>query len=71
MNINWNLVRNLPLALALVLPLAACEKEGPTERAGEEIDQSADQAAEHAEGAAERAGEAAEEAGDRIERTTQ
>jgi hypothetical protein len=71
MSINWNLVRNVPLALALAIPLAACEQEGPAERAGEQIDQSAEQAADQAENAAERAGEAAEEAGDRVRSGTQ
>jgi predicted small lipoprotein YifL len=67
---NWTLIRNVPLALALVLSLAACEREGPAEQAGEQIDQSVEQATEQAEGAAEQAGEAAEEAGEKIEHST-
>lgn len=71
MQIDWNRVRNAPLALALVLSMAACEQQGPAEQAGEQVDQAAEQAAEQAESAAERVGEAAEETGDKMKSGTQ
>jgi len=43
-------------AMAMMLTLSACEKEGPAERAGEEIDQGM-----------ERAGDAVEDAADEVE----
>jgi hypothetical protein len=52
--------RKLALALLLglgTLSLAACEDEGPAERAGESVDN-----------AAERAGEALEDAGEKVQR---
>jgi hypothetical protein len=71
MKIDWNIFRNLSLALALMLPLAACEQEGPMERAGEQIDETTGQITEEAETATEEAGEAIEEAGDRMGGGTQ
>lgn len=62
MKINWKLVRNVPLALAVLIPLAACEQQGPAEQAGEQVDETMEQAAEQAEGAAEQAGQEMEEA---------
>lgn len=56
---------------ATSLTLAACEKEGPAERAGKAIDQSAEQIGEKVENAADKAGEALERAGDKIEEKTE
>lgn len=50
----------LACAAALALFLAACEKEGPAERAGEKIDEAAEKAADSAEDAADRVEEAVE-----------
>ena len=71
MNINWYIVRNFLLALALVMPLVACEAEGPMEQTGEQVDEAVEKARNHAENASEQAGEAAEEAGDKIKRSTE
>ena len=37
-----NLLTKSLLAMFLTLPLAACEPEGPAERAGEQLDEAAD-----------------------------
>jgi hypothetical protein len=71
-------------ALVLALGLSACEREGPAERAGEQIDEAAERAGEalEPEGPAERAGEqmdraieqggeAVEDAGDKAKEKTQ
>jgi vacuolar-type H+-ATPase subunit H len=52
----------LPLLAALAL--IACEKEGPAERAGKQIDEAMTEAQEGLEAAAEEAADAAEELGD-------
>lgn len=73
------------LALALLLPLlSACEREGPAERAGEQIDEAVEQIRDPDQGPAERTGEridetiekakeetgeAIEQAGETLERT--
>lgn len=54
-------------AALLTVMLSACEREGPAERAGEEIDRTTEQAGEAMEKAGERAGEAMEEAGERMQ----
>ena len=56
---------------AASLILAACEKEGPAERAGKAIDQSAERIGEKVENATDKAGETIERAGDKIEEKTQ
>ncbi len=56
---------------AASLVLAACEKEGPAERAGKAIDESAERIGEKVENATDRAGDAIERAGDKIEDKTQ
>lgn len=50
------------LAAGLLLGLAACEKEGPMERAGEEVDEAVDSVREGGENAANRADDAIDEA---------
>lgn len=47
---------------ALAVALAACEKEGPAERAGKEIDQAVEKAGDKVEEAKEKAREALEDA---------
>jgi hypothetical protein len=59
------------IALAtLMLLLTACEKEGPAEQAGENIDQAAEQIQEKAEAAGDKAAGTMEQAGDKIEDAT-
>jgi hypothetical protein len=53
-------------SLLAALLLAGCEREGPMERAGEQIDESAAEAGEKVDEAAENAGEKLEEAGEEI-----
>jgi hypothetical protein len=53
------------LALFLALGLAACEQEGPAERAGENIGQAAEDAGEEIDEAMEEAEEEVEDATDR------
>jgi F0F1-type ATP synthase membrane subunit b/b' len=57
----------LACAAALALFLAACEKEGPAERAGKAIDQSAEQVGDKIEDATDKAGDALERAGEKVE----
>lgn len=58
----------VPAVVALLL--AGCDREGPAERAGEQIDQATERAGEKMESATERAGDKLESAGDRIEDKT-
>lgn len=67
------LIKRLLLAMLFALPLAACERDGAAEQAGENIDQSTEQfgqsmenAAENSEDALSDAGENMEEAGEEI-----
>lgn len=53
------------LALFLALGLAACEREGPAERAGENIDEAAEDAGEAVDDAMEEAEDEVEDATDR------
>lgn len=59
--------------ILLTLGLSACEQEGPTERAGEKVDEAAERAKEPVDpqGPAERAGEKADEAMERAEEATE
>ena len=63
------LPQRLLLACVAVLSvsLTACEKEGPAERAGKAIDQSAEQLGDKIEDATNNAGDALERAGDKVE----
>ena len=59
------------IALAtLMFLLTACEKEGPAEQAGENIDQTTEQVQEKAEAAGDKAAGTMEQAGDKIEDAT-
>lgn len=54
----------------LTLLLTACEKEGPAEQAGENIDQGVEQIQEKADAAGDKAMGTVEQAGDKIEEAT-
>ena len=59
------------IALAtLMFLLTACEKEGPAEQAGENIDQAVEQIQEKADAAGDKAMGTVEQAGDKIEEAT-
>ena len=53
--------------LSLVLIFASCERQGPAERAGENIDEAMETTGEKFEEAGEKVGETVEEAGEKIE----
>jgi hypothetical protein len=57
----------LACAAVVSLSMAACQKEGPAERAGKALDQSAAQVGEKIESATDKAGDAVERAGDKVE----
>jgi hypothetical protein len=50
------------IASALLLPLVGCQKEGPAERAGKEVDEAVDKAGEQVEKAGEAIQDAAKDA---------
>jgi hypothetical protein len=53
-----------------VIALAGCEKEGPAEQAGEQIDETMESIQQDAEDAGEMVQEKVEEAGDQVEEAT-
>lgn len=57
----------LASVVGLSMSMTACEKEGPAERAGKAIDQSAEQVGDKIENATDKAGDALERAGDKVE----
>lgn len=60
----------LAVLTVMVVSLAACEKKGPAEAAGEKIDNAAEKAGEKIDHAADKAGEKLNEAGDKIKDKT-
>ena len=54
-------------SLLLVFSFAACEKEGPAEKAGEKVDKAVENTQEKMEEAGEKMEETAEKAGDKME----
>jgi hypothetical protein len=62
------MIRRLSLATALLAGvfLVGCEREGPAERAGKQIDESVEQAGKKLEQAAQDAGERLDQAGENI-----
>lgn len=54
----------------MVVGLAACEKKGPAETAGEKLDNAVEKAGNKLDNAAEKAGDKMEAAGDKIEDKT-
>ena len=59
----------LPTVTLLII-LGGCEKEGPAEQAGENIDEAVEEMQENAKDAKDKAMEKMEQAGDRIEEAT-
>jgi len=60
----------LLVAAAFMFPLAACEKEGPAEKAGEEIDETVEKAGEKMEEAGEEVTQEVEEAKEEVREST-
>jgi hyperosmotically inducible protein len=58
------------LATVFIFGLAACEKKGPAETAGEKIDNAAEKMGDKIENATDKAGDKLESAGDKIEDKT-
>ncbi|HYN54113.1 MAG TPA: hypothetical protein VES38_05360 [Methylotenera sp.] len=62
---------SLPVLVTLIIiGLAACEKQGPAERAGEKMDNAAEKMGDKIEDATDKAGDKLEDAGDKIEDKT-
>jgi hypothetical protein len=57
-------------ALLLAAFISACDREGPAEQAGEQVDEAVQAAGEKIEQAQESAAETAESAGDKVESAT-
>jgi hypothetical protein len=62
-------IKLFPIAVLLVM-LGGCEKQGPAEQAGENLDEAVDEMQEKAEDAGDKAKEKMEQAGDEIEEAT-
>ncbi len=60
----------LAVLTVMVVGLAACEKKGPAEAAGEKIDSAAEKAGEKIDHTADKVGEKLNEAGDKIKDKT-
>ncbi|MEO6117748.1 MAG: hypothetical protein ABIP37_01605 [Methylotenera sp.] len=58
------------LATLMITGLAACEKQGPAERAGEKMDNATEKMGDKIEDATDKAGDKLEDAGDKIEDKT-
>lgn len=58
------------LAVLIVIGLAACEKKGPAEEAGEKIDNATEKMGDKIEDATDKAGDKLENLGDKIEDKT-
>lgn len=65
-----NTAAALLASFVLALGVAGCDREGPAERMGEDVDDSVERAGERTEEAVENMGDSAERAGDRIEQRT-
>ena len=63
-------IATLTVLTLMVVGLAACEKKGPAEKAGEKIDNAAEKAGEKIDNAANKAGEKLNETGDKIKDKT-
>ena len=63
-------IATLTVLTLMVVGLAACDKKGPAEKAGEKIDNAAEKAGEKIDNAANKAGEKLNEAGDKIKDKT-
>ena len=60
----------IAMGCAAAFAVTSCEKEGPAEKAGEKMDESAENAGDKIEGATDEAQDKVEEAGDAIEDAT-
>lgn len=60
------LMKRVLLAMLFALPLAACDKDGPAEELGENVDSAAENTRDTVSDAGERMGDNLEEAGERI-----
>lgn len=60
----------LAVLTVMIVGLAACQKKGPAEAAGEKIDNAAQKAGEKIDNAANKAGDKLNEAGDKIKDKT-
>ena len=60
----------LALATFMAIGLTACDKKGPAEQAGENIDNAAENMGDKIENATDNAGDKVEAAGDRVEDAT-
>jgi hypothetical protein len=64
------IVLSITFALIVALGVGGCEKEGPAEKAGKEIDKTVEKAGEKIDKAMEKTGEKVEEAGDKVKDAT-
>lgn len=65
-----NTAAALLASFVLAAGIAGCDREGPAERAGENVDETMERAGERTDEAVENMGESAERAGDNIEQRT-
>lgn len=67
---NFNKLSIAALATFIILGLTACEKKGPAEQAGENIDNATENLGDKIEDATDNAGDKLETAGDKVENAT-
>lgn len=67
---NFNKLSIAALATFIIVGLTACEKKGPAEQAGENIDNAAENLGDKIEDATDNAGDKLETAGDKVENAT-
>lgn len=67
---NFNKLSVVALATFLILGVTACDKKGPAEQAGENIDNAAEKMGDKVEDATDDAGDKLESAGDKVEDAT-
>lgn len=67
---NFKKLSIAALATFIILGLTACDKKGPAEQAGENIDNAAENMGDKVEDATDNAGDAVESAGDKVEDAT-
>ena len=70
MNTRKLIIGTLAVLTVMVVGLAACEKKGPAEAAGEKIDNAAEKAGEKIDHAADKAADKLNEASDKIKDKT-
>ena len=67
---NFNKLSIAALATFIIVGMTACEKKGPAEQAGENIDNAAENLGDKIEDATDNAGDKLETAGDKVENAT-